>query len=92
MKALRRVGLPVPKPLDCSRHCVVMELIKGTLFENVRLRDRHINEFKSNAESSSSEEELSPCGATALANAQRLAYCLHDGGPRSASFGERAAS
>ena len=57
MKALRRVGLPVPKPLDCSRHCVVMELIKGTLFENVRLRDRHINEFKSNAESSSSEEE-----------------------------------
>lgn len=47
MKALRRVGLPVPKPLDWSRHCVVMELIKGTLFENVRLRDGHINDFKS---------------------------------------------
>ena len=46
MKALRRVGLPVPKPLDWSRHCVVMELIKGTLFENVRLRDRHLNNFK----------------------------------------------
>lgn len=46
MKALRRVGLPVPKPLDWSRHCVVMELIKGTLFENVRLRDLHLNEFK----------------------------------------------
>ena len=47
MKALRRVGLPVPKPLDWSRHCVVMELIKGTLFENVRLRDRHMSDFKS---------------------------------------------
>jgi RIO kinase 2 len=46
MKALKRVGLPVPKPLDWSRHCVVMELIKGTLFENVRLRDGHVNDFK----------------------------------------------
>ena len=57
MKALRRVGLPVPKPLDWSRHCVVMELIKGTLFENVRLRDGHVNDFKSeNAEEEFDEE------------------------------------
>lgn len=58
MKALRRVGLPVPKPLDWSRHCVVMELIKGTLFENVRLRDSHLNDFKSenNAEEEYEDE------------------------------------
>lgn len=61
MKALRRVGLPVPKPLDWSRHCVVMELIRGTLFENVRLRDRHTSDFKTtnNYESSSEDEEES---------------------------------
>lgn len=58
MKALRRVGLPVPKPLDWSRHCVVMELIKGTLFENVRLRDRHVNDFKTYNTESSSEDEV----------------------------------
>ena len=58
MKALRRVGLPVPKPLDWSRHCVVMELIKGTLFENVRLRDGHISNFKSeNADEEEFEAE-----------------------------------
>lgn len=57
MKALRRVGLPVPKPLDWSRHCVVMELIKGTLFENVRLRDSHLNDFKSeNADTSDTSD------------------------------------
>lgn len=58
MKALKRVGLPVPKPLDWSRHCVIMELIKGTLFENVRLRDGHISNFKyENAEGEGEEGE-----------------------------------
>lgn len=29
MKALRDRGLPVPKPIDFNRHCVVMELVDG---------------------------------------------------------------
>ena len=29
MKALHDHGFPVPRPIDHSRHCVVMELIKG---------------------------------------------------------------
>ncbi|XP_047004277.1 serine/threonine-protein kinase RIO2 [Schistocerca americana] len=29
MKALRDRGLPVPKPVDFNRHCVVMELVDG---------------------------------------------------------------
>jgi RIO kinase 2 len=30
MKALYDRGFPTPKPIDFSRHCVVMELIEGT--------------------------------------------------------------
>ncbi|KAK3856113.1 hypothetical protein Pcinc_037536 [Petrolisthes cinctipes] len=29
MKALHERGFPVPRPVDCSRHCVIMELING---------------------------------------------------------------
>jgi RIO kinase 2 len=29
MKALHDRGFPVPKPIDFSRHCIVMELVKG---------------------------------------------------------------
>ena len=57
MKALKRVGLPVPKPLDWSRHCVVMELIQGTLFENVRMRDRHLSDFRADQDQEKSEDE-----------------------------------
>lgn len=39
MRALREAGLPVPKPLDWNRHCVVMEWIRGTLLDNVRLEE-----------------------------------------------------
>lgn len=58
MKALKRVGLPVPKPLDWSRHCVVMELIKGTLLENVRMRDTHMSEFNMAESDSESAEDM----------------------------------
>lgn len=57
MKALRGVGLPVPKPLDWSRHCVVMELIRGTLFENVRLRDRHSNNNNNDSDNSDNDND-----------------------------------
>lgn len=29
MKALYERGFPVPKPIDFSRHCIIMELVKG---------------------------------------------------------------
>ena len=35
MKLLHQRGLPVPKPIDCNRHCVVMELVEGTLLNNI---------------------------------------------------------
>ncbi|CAH1956447.1 unnamed protein product [Acanthoscelides obtectus] len=35
MKALHDRKFPVPKPMDFNRHCVVMELIKGTLLNHV---------------------------------------------------------
>lgn len=35
LKVLHQRGLPVPKPIDCNRHCVVMELIEGTLLNNI---------------------------------------------------------
>ena len=58
MKALKGVGLPVPKPLDWSRHCVVMEFINGTLLEHVRLRNRHCNnDFEDDEISDQDKEE-----------------------------------
>lgn len=35
MKALYDRNFPVPKPIDFNRHCVVMELIQGTLVNQV---------------------------------------------------------
>lgn len=35
MKALYNRKFPVPKPVDFNRHCVVMELIQGTLLNHV---------------------------------------------------------
>ena len=35
MQVLHKRGLPVPKPIDCNRHCVVMELVDGTLLNNI---------------------------------------------------------
>ncbi|XP_045618945.1 uncharacterized protein [Procambarus clarkii] len=29
MKALHARGFPVPRPVDCSRHCLIMELVDG---------------------------------------------------------------
>lgn len=29
MKALKKRNFPVPNPIDCNRHCVVMDLIDG---------------------------------------------------------------
>lgn len=35
MKALYDRNFPVPKPIDFNRHCVVMELVQGTLLTHV---------------------------------------------------------
>lgn len=35
MKALHDRKFPVPKPMDFNRHCVVMELVQGTLLNHV---------------------------------------------------------
>ncbi|CAL4124425.1 unnamed protein product, partial [Meganyctiphanes norvegica] len=35
MSALYNRGFPVPKPVDCNRHCVIMELVKGYPLCNV---------------------------------------------------------
>lgn len=35
MKALYDRKFPVPKPLDFNRHCVVMELVQGTLLNHI---------------------------------------------------------
>lgn len=43
MKVLHQRGVPVPKPIDCNRHCVVMELVEGTLLNNIEpelIKDR----------------------------------------------------
>ena len=34
MKALKERGFPVPQPIDFNRHCVIMELVDGTLLQN----------------------------------------------------------
>lgn len=35
MKALYDEGFPVPKPISFNRHCVVMELVQGTLLNQI---------------------------------------------------------
>ncbi|XP_045483422.1 serine/threonine-protein kinase rio2 [Harmonia axyridis] len=35
MKALFDEGFPVPRPISFNRHCVVMELVQGTLLNNI---------------------------------------------------------
>lgn len=35
MTALHNRGFPVPKPIDCNRHCVIMELIQGVPLSRV---------------------------------------------------------
>ena len=35
MKALKDRGFPIPAPIDFNRHCIVMELVEGTLLQNV---------------------------------------------------------
>lgn len=35
MKALYDRKFPVPKPIDFNRHCVIMELVKGTLLTHI---------------------------------------------------------
>lgn len=58
MRALREAGLPVPKPLDWNRHCVVMEWIRGTLLDNVRL-EQPVNDADADAEAEAEiDEEL----------------------------------
>ncbi|XP_056631632.1 serine/threonine-protein kinase RIO2 [Diorhabda sublineata] len=37
LKALYERKFPVPKPVDFNRHCVVMELIQGTLLNHVQV-------------------------------------------------------
>lgn len=36
MKALHEHGFPVPTPVDCNRHCVVMSRVRGYLLATVR--------------------------------------------------------
>ena len=35
MKALKDRGFPIPNPVDFNRHCIVMDLVQGTLLQNV---------------------------------------------------------
>jgi len=35
MKALKDRGFPIPTPIDFNRHCIVMDLVDGTLLQNV---------------------------------------------------------
>ncbi|XP_039284642.1 serine/threonine-protein kinase RIO2 isoform X2 [Nilaparvata lugens] len=35
LKALHERGFPVPKPIDCNRHCVVMQLVDGVPMSQV---------------------------------------------------------
>ncbi|RWS24517.1 serine/threonine-protein kinase RIO2-like protein [Leptotrombidium deliense] len=39
LEALYERGFAVPKPFDCNRHCVVMQLIDGTLLNNLSTED-----------------------------------------------------
>lgn len=57
MCVLHEVGLPVPKPLDANRHCVLMEWIReGVLMDNVHL-DLPTGRGLEAVESESEEEE-----------------------------------
>ena len=58
MRALKEAGLPVPKPLDWNRHCVVMEWIRGTLLDNVRLENSVNNTEDAEDGEESVDEEL----------------------------------
>jgi RIO kinase 2 len=35
MKALKDRGFPIPTPIDFNRHCIVMDLVPGTILQNV---------------------------------------------------------
>jgi len=35
MKALKDRGFPLPNPIDFNRHCIVMDLVEGTLLQNI---------------------------------------------------------
>jgi len=35
MTALKARGFPIPTPIDFNRHCIVMDLVQGTLLQNV---------------------------------------------------------
>jgi len=35
MKALKDRDFPIPTPIDFNRHCIVMDLVQGTLLQNV---------------------------------------------------------
>lgn len=37
MKALHEKGFAVPKPIDCNRHCIIMELIPGLLLNHITM-------------------------------------------------------
>ena len=45
MKVLHEKGLPVPEPIDCNRHCIVMQFIDGTLLNQMSKDD--INDIPS---------------------------------------------
>lgn len=36
MKLLYDAGFSVPRPIDCSRHCIVMDLVEGVLLRKIR--------------------------------------------------------
>ena len=56
MRALWAAGLPVPKPLDWNRHCVVMEWIRGTLLDNVRLESEAVEHDECHSDEEIDEE------------------------------------
>jgi RIO kinase 2 len=39
MKILHEEGFPVPKPIDCNRHCVVMNMLDGVLLNHMTMPD-----------------------------------------------------
>jgi len=50
MTALKARGFPIPAPIDFNRHCIVMDLVQGTLLQNIievddpgRLYDKLMN-------------------------------------------------
>uniref|UniRef100_A0A915KND0 Serine/threonine-protein kinase RIO2 n=1 Tax=Romanomermis culicivorax TaxID=13658 RepID=A0A915KND0_ROMCU len=79
MKALHDRGFPVPKPIDFSRHCVIMELIRGNPLCHIHIDKQNLaGDCGSNDDNSETESEIGDARSVKYADAEFSAAKLYD--------------